>query len=480
MATIGSLGVGSGLDLNGLLDKLAAAEQQPLTAIKTRQADYNNKLSAYGTVQSLLDSFQVAARKLADPAFMGAFKASSSAADVLGASADTTAAVGSYQVDVAQLARGQALVAGGVASTTAPIGTGAATTVTIDFGAIAGTFNATTGTYDPGATFTADTARSQVSLTIDSSNNTLAGIRDAINKAAGAAVSATIVNDGSSNRLLLTSSVTGKSSSMQIKVTGDADVQALLANDPTGVQSLRQTAAAADAALTVNGIAVTSASNTVASAIQGVTMTLAGTGSSVVEVTRDTASVKSAITDFASAYNKLQGKLKELSAYDPTKKTGAALMGDSAVRIIQSRLHSALVEPQAGEVGDPEVLSAIGVTFQLDGTLSVDAAKLDAALSGNPTGVARLFTGSGTSTGLAGSISSTIDGFNAADGLLKVATDGASKAVRRLDEDYDVMQDRIDAKLARYRAQFQQLDAMMSSMNSTSNYLAQQFGKKGD
>lgn len=480
MATIGSLGVGSGLDLNGLLDKLTAAEQQPLTAIKIRQAGYNSKLSAYGIVQSLLGSFQSAARKLADPAFMGAFKASSSAADVLGASADTTAAGGSYQVDVTQLAGGQALVAGGIASTTSPIGTGAATTVTIDFGAIAGTFNATTGTYDPGATFTADTARSQVSLTIDSGNNTLAGIRDAINKAAGAAVSATIVNDGSSNRLVLTSSVTGKSSSMQIKVTGDADVQALLANDPTGVQALRQTAAAADAALTVNGIAVTSAGNTVASAIQGVTLTLAATGSSVVTVARDTASVKAAITDFVGGYNKLQGKLKELSAYDATKKTGAALMGDSSVRIIQSRLRSALVEPQAGDVGDPKLLSAIGVTFQVDGTLSVDAAKLDAALSGNPAGVGRLFTGVGTATGLAKNISSTIDGFSAADGLLKVATDGANNAVRRLGDDYDAMQDRIDAKLARYRTQFQQLDAMMSAMSSTSSYLAQQFAKKPD
>ena len=480
MATIGSLGVGSGLDLNGLLDKLAAAEQQPLTAIKTRQAGYNGKLSAYGTVQSLLGSFQAAGKKLADPAFMGAFKATSSAADVLGASADTTAAGGSYQVDVAQLARGQALVAGGVASTTAPIDSGAATTVTIDFGAIAGTFNATTGTYDPGATFTADTARSQVSLTIDSSNNTLAGVRDAINKAAGAAVSATIVNDGSSNRLVLTSSVTGKSSSMQIKVTGDAAVQSLLANDPAGVQALRQTAAAADAALTVNGIAVTSPGNTVASAIQGVTLTLAATGSSVVKLERDTASVKAAITDFVSGYNKLQGKLKDLSAYDAVKKTGAALMGDSAVRIIQSRLRSALVEPQAGEVGDPKLLSAIGVTFHLDGTLSVDAAKLDAALSSNPTGVGRLFTGGGAATGLARNISTTIDGFSAAEGLLKVATDGANNTVRRLGDDYDAMQDRIDAKLARYRTQFQQLDAMMSAMNSTSSYLAQQFAKKAE
>jgi flagellar hook-associated protein 2 len=478
MATIGSLGVGSGLDLNGLLDKLAAGERQPLVAIKARQAAFNAKLSAYGTLQSSLSTFQAAAKKLADPAFMAAFKTSSSAPDVLGASADSTAVAGSYDVMVTRLARAQSLVAVGVSSTTSLIGSGTAT-VTIEFGAIAGTLNQTTGTYEAGATFTADAAQSNLSLTIDSSNNTLAGIRDAINEAAGTALSATIVNDGTDNRLVLTSSATGQKSSMRVTVSGDNTVlESLLANDPAGAQALRQTVTASDAALTVNGIAVTSTSNTVASSIQGVTLSVGGTGSSVLKVERDSASVDTAINDFVTAYNTLLGKLGELSAYDINKKSGGALVGDSGVRFIQTRLRSVLVDAQPGGAADPKTLSDIGIRFQTDGKLAADAVKLAAALSSNPAGVAGLFTGATATTGVATKISSVIDGFNQSDGLLKAFTDGANGELRRLSRDYEAMQDRIDLKLARYRAQFQQLDAVMSGMNVTSNYLAQQFAKK--
>jgi flagellar hook-associated protein 2 len=480
MTTIGTLGIGSGLDLNGLLDKLTAAEQLPLQQIQTQQTNYTTKLSAYGTLQSFLGTLQTAAKKLADSGFMGAYKTTSSAADVLTASADGTAMTGNYAVSVDHLAQAQSLVSSGVATTATVVGAGAATTVTIDFGTITGTLNGTTGTYAPGATFDADVARSPISLSIDSTNNTLSGIRDAINKAAGTALSASIVNDGSAsgNRLVLTSSVTGQKSSMRIAVSGDGAVQSLLADDPTAVQNLRQTAIATDAGLSVNGIAITSASNTVASSIQGVTLTLVKSGSSVVGVARDGASVKAAVNDFVNAYNKLQGQLKSLSTYDVTKHSGGPLVGDSAVRSIQTRLRSALVAPQPGGPADPKLVSDVGVAFQKDGTLAVDATKLDAALSGNPAGVAALFVGSSATTGVAAGISSAIDGFNAPDGLLKAATDGTNSILTRLGKNYSDMQATIDAKIARYRAEFQQLDTVMSGINSTSAYLTQQFASK--
>lgn len=478
MAMIGSLGVGSGLDLNGLMDKLTAAENLPLTAITKQQAGYNAKLSAYGTLQSLLGTFQTAAKKLADPVFFSALKATSSAADVLSASADSTAVAGTYAVSVTQLAQAQSLVSSGVASTTSAIGSGAATTVTIDFGTIAGTFNAGTGKYNAGATFTADAARPAVSLSIGSTNNTLAGIRDEINKTPGIGVAASIVNDGTTNRLVLTSTSTGQKSSMRIAVTGDATVGSLLANDPTATQNMQQTVTATDAALTVNGIAVTSATNTVVSSVQGVTMTLGKTGTSTVTVQKDTASVEASINDFVKAYNSLKGKLTELTKYDITKKSGAALVGDSTVRFIQNRIRAVLDKEQAGGAADPKTLSDIGVAFQMDGTLAVNSTKLSAALSSNSAGVANLFANSTAATGVGKEISALVDGFNASDGLLKVATDGANTTLRRLTRDHDDLQGRIDEKLARYRAQFQQLDALVSGMNSTSNYLAQQFSRK--
>jgi flagellar hook-associated protein 2 len=478
MATIGSLGIGSGLDLNGLMDKLEASERAPLAAIKARQSGYNARLSAYGTLKSLLGTLQAAADKLADASFMTGFKTTSSAATVLTTSGDSTAVAGSYSVNVARLAQSQSLVSGGVATSTADVGSAAAT-LTIDFGAISGTLNETSGAYDAGASFDADGTRTAVSVALEAGKTSLADVRDAINKAAGGTVTATIVHDGSNNRLVLASSATGLKSSMRVAVGGtNAELNALLGNDPAGVQALRQTVAAQDAALTVNGIAVTSATNTVAASIQGVTLTLAAAGSSVVKVERDTASVEGAINDLVGAYNKLNTKLKDLSAYNAEKRIGGTLLGDSAVRLIQSRLRAALTEPRAGEAGDPKLLSDIGVAFQKDGSLEVKAGKLAAVLAGNPAGVATLFAGAAGGSGLGKGVSSLVDTLNHEDnGLLAVATDGARKAISRLDREYESGEERLEAKLTIYRAQFRQLDSVMSGMTATSNYLSTQFAQ---
>ena len=472
MASVASLGVGSNLDLSGLLDKLANAERQPLVLLQRQQISYTAKLSAYGTLQNALSSFQAAATKLSDATLFQGAKASSSATDVLSAKADSTAVAGSYAVSVTQLAQAQSLVSGGVASTTSAIGAGGATTVTIDFGTIAGTLNTTTGTYDAGATFTADAARPQVSLTIDSTNNTLAGIRDAVNKTTGIGVSASIVNDGTTNRLVLTSATTGQKSSMRISVTGDAAVGALLANDPAGTQNLKQTITATDAALTVNGIAVTSATNTVASSVQGVTMTLAKIGSSTLTVSRDTASVESAVSAFVNAYNSLQSTASQLSKYDQEKRTGAALVGDSTLRSIQTQIRTVLNTPQAGAL---KVLSNVGVSFQKDGTITLDAAKLSSAFSANKDAVAELFAGTGGSTGYGKQVSALVDTFTRADGMLNTATTGVKTSLKSLDTQFAATENRVQATVARYRAQFTQLDMLMSRMNSTTSYLTQQF-----
>ena len=344
MATISSLGVGSNLDLGGLLAKIKTNEQAPLIALEKQQRSYTARLSAYGQINSALSALQTAAAALAKPALFQGVKASSTATDVLTATALSTAAVGSYAVNVTQLAQAQSLAAAGVASTTTAIGGGAATTVKLDFGTISGgTLDPATGKYT-GATFTADTTRAATSITIDASNNTLAGIRDAINGSATMGVTASIVNDGSAtpNRLVLTSKLTGEKSSMRIAVTGDATVSGLLANDPAATQNLQQTAAAKNANLTVDGIAITSASNTVAGAIQDVTMTVAKVGASTLSVQKDSASVQSAISTFVTAYNSLQSVANRLTAFDATSKSGAVLIGDSTLRNIQARIRSAL------------------------------------------------------------------------------------------------------------------------------------------
>lgn len=476
MSTISSLGVGSNLDLSGLLDKLATAESQPLVAMKTQQTSYNAKFTAYGTLQGALSAFQAAAKKLADASLFQGVKVASSAADVLSASASATGASGSYSVEVSKLATAQSLVAAGQASATAVIGTGS---VTIDFGTITGdtgvTYNASTGKYS-GAGFTPDTTRAAASVTIDASNNSLEGIRDAINKNSAIGITASIVNDGSASpyRLVFNSTQTGVTSSIRIAVTGDTALKSLLDHNPqgSGVQNLQQTAAADNAALTVNGIAITSTTNTVKEAVQGVTMTLAKSGLSSLTISRDNVSVEKAVSQFVGTYNSLLGTASYLTKYDSEKKTGSALVGDATLRTIQTGIRAALNTPQAGEL---QVLSKVGVTFEKDGSLKLDETKLKSALVNSATAVAALFVGTGGNTGLGTQVAALIDGFVGTSGKLTNAAAGVKTTLKLLDTRYAANEVNVNAKVARYRTQFTQLDVLMSKMNATTAYLTAQF-----
>lgn len=474
MATISSLGVGSNLDLSSLLTQLQTAESLPLTALEAKAKSYTSKLSAYGQVQSALVSLQSAAKKLGDPALFEAVTGTPTVSGILSASSIDPSSAGNYNIVVSQLAQSQSTIARGQASATTAIGSGK---VTIDFGTITGgTLDAATGTY-VGAGFTADASRPAKSITIDGTNNTLTGIRDAIN-AADAGVTASIVNDGSGTpfRLVLASKETGEASSMRISVDGDAALQNLLGNDPAGTQNLQQTLAAQNAKLNVNGIAVASDTNTVKEAIQGTTLTLVQTGTTGLSMKANTASMKTAINDFVKAYNALQGTAKSLTAYDADTKTGAALMGDSTTRNLMNRVREVLTVPQAGGTNEVKVLNEIGVAFQKDGTLLVDSTKLDKSLESNLAGVSRLFAGNGDSTsGYGKQLDSLVDSLTETGGSLQVASDGVTKTIKKLDDQYDAMQTRVDATVARYRSQFTQLDVVMSSMNSTLSYLKQQF-----
>ncbi|WP_296443195.1 flagellar filament capping protein FliD, partial [Rhodoferax sp. UBA5149] len=262
------------LDVPTLVSQLMAVERRPIDKLTTKIASYETKISSFGTLSSLVSSFQTAAKGLNT----GLQKLAATPSDpgVLSATTGSSAVPGSYAVNVSQLAQSHSLVASGQASSTAAIGDGSATTVTFDLGAISGG-TLTNGIYS-GAAFTSN-GSGTVSLSIDGSNNTLEGIRDAIN-AAAPGVTATIVNDGSGTpyRLALSSSSSGVSNSVKITTSGgDGAIDSLLGYDPAGTQNLTQTLAAQDAKLTVNGIAITSASNTVNEAIQGVTLTLKNT-----------------------------------------------------------------------------------------------------------------------------------------------------------------------------------------------------------
>jgi flagellar hook-associated protein 2 len=253
-----------------------------------------------------------------------------------------------------------------------------------------------------GSGFTQDGAQNMGIVTLDAKDQSLQGIRDAINKA-NVGVTATIVSDGSTDpyHIVLTSNKTGSNTTMKISVDGvdgqppDANVAALMGYDPAGKQGLTQTSGAQDTKLTVNGIAVTSKSTTVNDAIQGVSLTVSGTGNSSLTVSKDTGSVKNSINAFVKAYNDLNSTISKMTAYNADTKTGGPLQGDSSVRSIQTQLRRQLSTTVEGLGGDMTNLSEVGISFDKDGSLKVDSSKLSDAMTNSFEDIGGLFAAMG-------------------------------------------------------------------------------------
>jgi flagellar hook-associated protein 2 len=397
---LSSAGIGSNLDVEGIVSKLMSVERQPLTKLARQEASYQTKLSGFGTLKGAMSAFQTAVKGLSDISKFQGLKASAGDATVATISAGSSAVAGTYSLKVTQLAQAQKLVAGGVASEIAPVGKGV---ISFDLGSITGgTYDAVTGKYT-GAAF-ATAGGGVKTVTIDSSNDSLAGIRDAINKAA-IGVTATIVNDGSGTpyRLALSSTATGAATSMKISVADtnpDTGLSTLLNHDPAGSQALVQKTTAQNAEFTVDGIAVSKPTNVIADVIGGVSMTLLKTNTdpTSVTITRDTAAVTTAVNDFVKAYNEISKNFVDATAYNAGTKTAAILNGEAAVRTMQGQVKAVLTNPIAGGASAFSRLSEIGVTVQKDGSLAADATKLGNAITNNFSDVAGLFASVGKSS----------------------------------------------------------------------------------
>lgn len=399
MATSSS-GIGSStLDIESIVSQLMSVERKPLTAIAKKEAGFQTKLSAFGSLKGAISQFQTAMRALADPSKFQAMRISSADTSIAtvaaAANAGTSATPGTYSLEVTSLAQEQKAVAAGQSSTTAAIGASVTSTLSFDFGTIeGGAFDSGTGKYT-GASFTSSGSGVKT-VTIDSSNNSLSGIRDAIN-AADIGVTATIVNDGGATpyRLTLTVNATGKTNSMKISVAGDASVSSLLSHDPSNNsgQALKETATAKNAAFKIDGISISKTTNTANDVIPGVNLTLAKVGGPTsISVTRDSTAVTTAVTSFVTAYNSLSANLRDAGAYNATTKSASALNGDATLRSVQSQVRGILNSPIAGGESAYSLLSQVGVSMGKDGMLALDTSKLQKAIDGNFSGVAGLFS----------------------------------------------------------------------------------------
>ncbi len=392
-------GIGSGLDIEGLVSQLVAAERNPVeNRLVRNEAVLTAELSAFGSFKGAIASFQNSQSALNDLSTYGQRNAVSTDDSVVTAVAGTNATAASYDLSVSQLAKPHSLASGSFSSLTDVVGTG---TLTIRFG---------TTDYippNPGPEsyngFQVNPDRSAATLNIDSSNNTLEGVKNAINEA-NIGVTASIVNDGSGYRLLMNSDRTGEENSIEIRVsdTGDgnnldaAGLSALAFNSDSN--NLIQTASAQNASFTINGLAISSAENSIKGVIDDVDIELksiSGSGPTSIAITQDKAGVKDAVSDFITGYNDFINTANNLMAYDAQTGTAGALQGDYSARSVVGQLRGVLSSQVEGFAGPFSTLSEIGISTQSDGTLQLDSAKLDKALGDNFSDVVGIFAAIG-------------------------------------------------------------------------------------
>lgn len=386
----------STIDVNAIVSSLMSVERQPLSLIANRKSAFEARLSAFGTLKSALSTFQTSVGALASASKFNAQTVTSASPSVFTATSNGKATAGDNAITVNQLARSQKIAMDGVTNTTDVIGTGK---LTISFG----TFTPEVVSPATPASFTPNPNKAGFEVTIDSSNNTLAGVRDAINAANGG-VTATIVNNGSVNRLVITSKDTGEVNGLRIAVQDDdgnsTDTSGLsrLAYDPMAGngsgRNLSQLQTPLNALLNIDGIDVVKSSNTVSDAIEGVTLNLLTTSNSQavnLSVATDQAKIRESVTAFVDAYNKVMETLSNLTRFDETGRSSGRLLGDATTRSISTQLRT-VISRTIDTGGTITSLSDIGVAFQRDGKLAIDNTKLTNAMTNNFNDIAALFS----------------------------------------------------------------------------------------
>lgn len=454
MATsLSNIGVGSGLPLEQLLTDLRNNENKALSLIKTRYDATQSRISAYGTLKSAVDSVKSAAELLTKDNTLGALKATTTG-DGYTATATNKAIAGDYRIEIESLASAQTLVSTGQADRKEAIGQG---------GVI---------------TFTFGDGTKKTTLDLQGKATSLEDLVSAINGDTKLGVRATLVNDGSGtpHRLLLTSTETGtKAAIKEISVTGNTDpgnsLQALIGFGAAQASAMTERTAASDAAIKINGIDITSQSNKIEHAIEGVTLELAKAETTqTLKITRDDSVGLTAIKGFVTAYNALQTTLGALTKFDVDNETSSPLTGDSIARRVQSLMRDSL--GASTSEGDVRSLAQMGITTDpATGQLKVDDKKLSEALAKNLPDVQRLLTGE---NGLAQRVTETAKTITGTDGMIKSATDGAERSAKLLDNEYIATSKRIDQRMETYRQQFVALDKTVAQMSSISTYLTQQ------
>lgn len=444
-STINS-GIGTGLDIAGIVQQLVQAEGAPKTLrLNAEEAKVQSKLSALGTLRSSLAGFRDTVAKLEDIEKFQGRQVSLSSPDFITATSTSNAAPGSYRVVVQQLASAHKLQSAGVLLASPEVGTG---TLQISIGE---------QTFD---------------VVVDEESNTLAGIAAAINASeAGARVVATVVTGESEARLTITARATGEDNAIQVSQSGGNGGLAALVNGLTPLQQ------ALDAEALIDGVLVTSSTNTISGALVGLDVTLVAADpdeATQLTVDYDRTAARKTIEDLVKGYNAVVDAIKSVSSYDAATKVGGPLFGDAGVRNIVYQLRRELTANVTGLSGSFDMLNEIGITADLDGKLSIDAAKLDAAFAADFDGVGELFAAE--DVGVAARLSSLLAPYLDNGGTFDSRTAGLKSSIDDINDRREALALRLTALQARYTQQFVALDSLLAQLQTTSNFLNQQLG----
>jgi len=437
---ISSPGIGSGLDVSSIVSQLVELERRPIVQLQERKTKFTTQLSSIGLLQSYMANLQSAAGQLGKSDWWTKNVVSSSEPTAVSASALAGALPASHSIEVLSLAASPSL-------STAP---GAITDAT-DVGS--GTLTLTRGS-------------TSVPITI-ATGTSLAGVRDQIN-AAKAGMTASIVMDAGSPRLVVTGIDTGAANTIGIAVSGASGQLAALAYPG----SMAQDRAAADAVLKINGLQIGSASNKLSGVVEGMTLTLSKVTTAPVQVSigNDITSMRKGVTDFVSAFNEIAKYLATQTKYDDATKAVGPLQGDRSALGLQNRLRS-LVQQTSSASTQLDRLGDIGLDLQRDGTLKVDNAKLDAALA-DPAEMSRAFTT--LQTGFGQRFKLLADSVLGNDGLLTTRSNGLRDSIARNDKDQQRLQERVARVQERLTRQYAALDTSINRLNGLDSYVKQQ------
>jgi flagellar hook-associated protein 2 len=445
---ITATGIGSGIDIKGLVEQLVNAERQPVAnRLTSREARANSQLSALGQLRSALAALRDASAAVGDLQSLRRRAVTLSPQDIVTATATPRAAAGRFEVEVLALATSQRLSSPAFASADSVVGTG---TLSITAGGV------------------------PLQIAIDESNSTLAGIRDAINAAPGnTMVRASIINADGGAFLVLSATGTGTAGALAIDALEPGSGLEALEFGPGTTGAMTEQQAAGDARIRIDGLTVTAATNVIADAVDGLRIDLrrAEPGTLVrVEVANDVIALKQSISSFVTAYNGVVDTVSRLTSFNRDNRSAGPLLGDGPTRNVVAALRGALAGDPGRDGGTFGTLVDIGVRSDVNGRLGIDVARLDRAIDSDIEGVMQLFAGDGS--GLADRLAPVLAGALDAGGIA-TREDRIKDQLRSITSSRQQLDLRMEQVRRRLERQFNSLDQLVQQLNTSGNFLLQ-------